>query len=231
MGVWGMTIQNLDKSSCLTAHYLPNRVALKTISTRLVSTLTELKAVYRFRYQIYVDEMSLTQFYADNTRKMIEDPLDQGAYNFAAFQNGEVVGVIRLNFTRNSNILYYEDFLDMKSAGRFHPSATSIATRLMIVPRLRGTSIALRLCQAAYTFGLHHKIRFNFVDCGDHLTRFFERLGYTVQGRAQHPEYGIGNVMRLDLLDRAYLTRIGSPFLPILNAVDNPWSECVPGKA
>ena len=193
-------------------------------------TSAELNAIYHFRYSIHVKEITPTQYYADHINRVIQDPFDHGAYNFAAFEDDKVVGVLRVNFSRTSNVSYYENFLNMKSVGPFHPRATSICTRLMVAPRLRGTSLALRLCQAGYEFGLRHEIRYNFLDCNDHLTRFFERLGYRFQERAEHPEYGIGNVMRLDLLDRPHLAQIRSPFLAVLNSA-NALGESAPGIA
>jgi len=190
---------------------------IKSIPIRLVSEPDDLEEIYRFRYQVYVEEMNRNQFYADHTAKRIEDPLDRSGCNFAAFQDDEVVGVVRGNFPRTSSVGYYEIFMDMCSAGRFHPNATSLCTRLMVAPRLRRTSLAMRLAQAIYEFGLRNKMRYNFIDCDDHLVGFFDRLGYIFRRRAEHPEYGLGNVMRLDLLDREHLVRQRSPFLTILD--------------
>jgi predicted GNAT family N-acyltransferase len=187
------------------------------IPIRLALATDDLEAIYRFRYQIYVEEMNRRQFHADHAAKRIEDPLDYNGYNFAAFKEDEVVGVVRVNFPRTSNIEYYESFMDMCSAGPFHPSATSMCTRLMVAPRLRRTSLAMRLAQASYEFGLRNQIRYNFIDCDDHLIGFFTRLGYVLHRRAEHPEYGMGNVMRLDMLDRANLVRQRSPFLAVLD--------------
>jgi hypothetical protein len=227
-----MTIVASEKLPCSSTTYLSNPPVTNrsSILIRLAFTSEELTKIYQFRYRISVDQMAFPQFYADHTKRIIKDPFDGGAYNFAAFQQEQVVGVLRFNFSRTSNISYYENFLNMKSVGRDHPNATSISTRLMVVPRLRGTSLALRLCQAGYEFGLRHEIRYNFVDCNDHLTGFFERLGYRFQGRAEHPEYGIGTVMRLDLLDRLHLAKMRSPFLAVLNRA-NALGESAPGIA
>jgi GNAT superfamily N-acetyltransferase len=189
----------------------------KSFPIRLVSAADDLAAIYQFRYEIYVDEMNRRQFHADHLARKIEDPLDRGACNFAAYQDDEVVGVVRVNFPSMSNVEYYETFMDMHSAGRFHPSATSMCTRLMVAPRLRGTSLATRLAQATYEFCLRQQIRFNFIDCDDRMVGFFARLGYIFHRRAEHPEYGMGTVMRLDLLDRARLVLQRSPFLAILD--------------
>ncbi len=187
------------------------------IPIRLASGTTELESIYRFRYQIYVEEMNRGQIHADHLKKLIEDPLGSGGYNFAAFRENEVVGVLRVNFPRSSNVGYYENFLDMRSVGELHPHVTSICTGLMVAQRFRNSSLAMRLAQASYQFGLCNHIRFNFLDCDDHLIGFFTRLGYIFSRHAEHPEYGLGNVMRLDLLDLVHLTKVRSPFLAIFD--------------
>jgi len=106
----------------------------------------------------------------------------------------------------------------------------------MVAPRLRRTSLAMRLAQVSYEFCLCHQIRYNFIDCDDHLIRFFTRLGYMIRRRAEHPEYGMGTVMRLDLLDRARLGQTRSPFLAILDEAmgrrdDASGGECADRRA
>jgi len=208
----------LDPERNLPANNFSSLRDSRPIEIRLVSDPAELAEIYEFRYQVYVEEMRFKQHHADHCLRRIEDPLDVGGYNFAAFYRDELVGVVRVNFPSTSEIGHYEDLFDMASAGRFHPDATSISTRLMTASRFRGTNLALRLCRASYAFGLDHDIRFNFLNCADRLVPFFERLGYAVHRRAEDPEHGLSPVMRLDLLDRARLTPIRSPFLSILNA-------------
>ncbi len=192
------------------------------ITIQLASTRDHLEDIFRFRYSVYVEEMDLPQSDADHDARRIEDVFDRDAYNFAAFQDEEVVGAIRVHFSRSSDIGYYDEFFDMGSVGHFHPQATSMCTRLMVAPRLRGTALAVRLAQVSYDFGLRNQIRFNFLDCYEQLTGFFSRLGYRIHRQADHPEYGSGNVMRLDLLDREHLIQMRSPFLPILDARVSP---------
>jgi|GEM_PF-3741425 N-acyl-L-homoserine lactone synthetase len=42
---------------------------LTSMEVRLVKTPEEKEAVYRLRYQVYVEEMGLDQFYADHLKK------------------------------------------------------------------------------------------------------------------------------------------------------------------
>lgn len=215
-----MTLEVLENisSPALASPFTFTAPSHSRLSIRLAATAEERVAVYRFRYDTHRQDGGLAQVYADDVKQTIEDPFDRDAYNFAALQRDRVVGTLRVNFSRNSDLAYYEEFLNMHSVGFYHPIATSICTRLMVAPRLRGSSLAVRLAQASYAFALGHQIRYNFVDCSDRMTRFFERLGYVYQGCAEHPEYGLGNIMCLDLLDRANLIRNRSPFLDVLSA-------------
>lgn len=184
------------------------------------SSPRELEAVFRFRYLIYVEEMNRVQKDADHKARRIEDKLDKAGTNLVAWENEELVGVVRINFARDGNLGFYEHFYNMTGVGSDHPSRTSIDTRLMVVPRLRHTRLPLLLARACYCHALARDIRWNFIDCNPHLESFFARLGYREnlpQGR--HDEYGMVNRMRLDLEDAGYLAEIGSPFLPDWQAI------------
>lgn len=180
---------------------------------RIVTSPDELEKVYRFRYKIYVEEMERPQADADHERKRIKDKLDKGAYNIAAFKGGEIVGVVRVNFSRSSDISYYADFYRMDTAGSDHPAATSIVTRLMIEPSLRSGTLATRLACHCYELALRKNCRWGYIDCNDHLVAFFSSLGFkTYLGKIEHQEYGLVTPMRLDCLNIEYLRSIRSPF-------------------
>jgi hypothetical protein len=77
--------------------------------------------------------------------------------------------------------------------------------------------LPLMLVLACYRLGLERNIRWNFIDCNDHLVGFFTRLGFVQHlPKAWHPEYGHVTRMRLDLLDEAHLASVCSPFLGVL---------------
>lgn len=184
---------------------------------RIVTAPEELEEIYRFRYRIYVEEMHRPQADADHERKRIEDKLDKSAYNIAAFKDGRVVGVVRVNFSRDGDIGEYADFYRMSGVGTDHPRATSIVTRLMIEPKLRSGTLAAQLSCHCYELGIRNQIRWCFIDCNEHLVAFFSALGCTAyMGRVEHPEYGFVTPMRFDCLDTKHLATVRSPFQKIL---------------
>ena len=105
------------------------------IQIKLVTDPDQLEEVYRFYYTIYVEEMSRIQFYADHEQKRIFEPLDATANIFAAYQNGSIIGTLRLNYSRRSDLSYYDELYEMSQVGYFHQQRTSITTKLMIMPK------------------------------------------------------------------------------------------------
>jgi GNAT superfamily N-acetyltransferase len=172
--------------------------------------------IYRFRYRIYVEEMGRIQYHADHHRKRIVDSLDDSGYNLVALKNAEIVGVVRVNFSRDRTIDFYDEFYGMASVGADHPQYTSTSTRLMVAPEYRGTTLAVRLSVACYKLALDNEIRWNFIDCNDHLVPFFAGLGYLPhRGRVNHPEYGFVNSMILPLGNIGHLNAVKSPFAKV----------------
>lgn len=173
----------------------------------------EREQLYSFRYRVYVEEMGRVQKYADHEARSIRDPLDLTGHNLIALEGTRIVGCIRINFAENGGLDYYRRLLEMDSLVPGYPQQVSLCTRLMVAPEMRGSALALRLCTASYDYGWRHGIRWNFIDCNDHLVGFFRRLGYLWTHRAVHEEYGDVNGMCLDLRDKAHLTACKSPFL------------------
>jgi hypothetical protein len=193
------------------------------IDTRLVSDPADLEKVFRFRYGIYIDEMKRSQQYANHQLRTIYEPLDQGAVNFAAYEESTIVGAVRLNWGSQA-IGYYGDLYRMDMAGPWHPEATTITTKLMVARSHRRSPVAARLAMATFAHAYQAGARFDFIDCNPPLDRFFAHLGYRqVIPDFRHPEYGLVRPMVLSLADRAHLTSVGSPFAGELDGLpDDP---------
>ncbi|KYC40178.1 hypothetical protein WA1_26935 [Scytonema hofmannii PCC 7110] len=184
---------------------------------RLVKTEEEKEAVYRFRYQIYIEEMRFKQFYADRDRQTIREPLDEFGYIFIALQENKVVGTVRVNYANLSDLGYYLGLFDMESVGHFHPQRTSITTKLIVSSEFRSTTLAVRLVLAAYQQAIKDRIKYDFIECKPNLVNFFLRIGYKLhKEQINHPDRGKCISMILNLEDFEHFERIGSPFLRVL---------------
>jgi hypothetical protein len=187
------------------------------IEIRKVRTESDARAVFRFRYDVYIEELGRTQHHADHVARTIEEPLDSCANLFCAYEGPRLVGTVRTNYTWCSALGDYETLYEMQRCGTAHPDSTSITTKLVVAPDLRGSTLPYRLAAATYTSALSDGVAFDFVDVYPARVAFFERLGYRVHvPRALHPEYGEVIVMRLAMRDARHLAQVRSPFLRVL---------------
>lgn len=202
------------------------------IVIRPAVTPDEFRAIYRFRYAVYVEEMARPQKHADHLAKFIIDPLDvPAACVLAAWEAGEIVGTVRTNFLSSSCIGEYTYLYMLGSFSPAELAATSITTRLMVHPRHRRTLLATRLCCEAYRGGLDLGITTNFIDCNTHLVEYFAKLGYRIhRTNLVHPEYGVVSVMRLDLMDYVHLEAVCSPFRRLYHVWNQLRSTTIPGE-
>ncbi len=180
---------------------------------RFATSEEDRERVYRFRYQVYVEEMLRKQTYADPVRRWIEEPFDATGYLLMAEQGDQLVGTLRTNFASETDFSYYPELFSMNSVGPAFPEAVSLSTKFMIAPNLRAGTLAVRLARVVYELGRVRGIRHDFIDCNAHLEAFFTGLGYRrYSPHVEHPEYGRVLPLRLDIEDRDYLRCLGSPF-------------------
>lgn len=180
---------------------------------RFATTEADRRAVYGFRYDIYVNEMKRVQTYADHGQRIIEEPLDKTSYLLIAEDSGRTVGTARFNVGVDENFGLYEDLYRLREFEPFYPSAVSITTKMMVSPDYRRSPLPLQLAVRCYSAGLKLGNLFDFIDCNDHLIPFFKKLGYRqIFPDVFHPEYGRVVPMVLPLLDRQHLENVGSPF-------------------
>lgn len=190
------------------------------IRIRAAKAAEEAHAVFRLRYDVYIEELERTQRYADHARRTIEEPLDRHGKLLAAWDDDRLVGTLRINYPRDCALDEYERLYDMTRVGAAHPYHTSIVTKLLVAADYRNTTLAYRLSMAAYRQGLEDGILFNFIDVYPNRVAFFELLGYRVHvPETHHPEYGSVVIMRVDMLDADHFRRVGSPFLRYLERV------------
>jgi hypothetical protein len=69
---------------------------LSNQSVRVAQTEDEKRAIYEFRYQIYIEEMGKPNSHADHASKQLRDELDDQATLLYASRNGELTGTLRI---------------------------------------------------------------------------------------------------------------------------------------
>lgn len=171
--------------------------------------------VFRFRYEVYVEELHRRQSFADETTRTIRDPLDESAVHSVVFKGDEVVGSVRINMLRDGGLWRYLDLYDICKLPPDEQATACICTRNMVRADYRKTGVSVRMLKQIYEFGMRAGMTTCFMDVNEPLEKLFVKFGYKFQFRREHPEYGMVAVYRLDVLDLDYLREVRSPFAPI----------------
>ena len=188
------------------------KTKLRHIAIYRAESPEQRERLFRFRYQVYVEEMGRSQRYADQERKRIEEPFDATAANFIAVAGDEIVGCIRWNSGLDTDFAEYVDLYDMRRAGPYFPHHCGTTTKLMVAPAYRRTALVVLLCRALYAYGRSRGVLADFMDCNSHLEGQFARFGYRpYRSRVTHTEYGNVLPMLLVCTDLDHLAAVRSP--------------------
>lgn len=177
-------------------------------------TEEEKLAVYRLRYEVYVEEMGRYRASADHERRLLVEPEDETALIFYAAPEGEVVATHRFNWggdgfsKRQIESYQLEPFL-----AELSPEVLVVGERGMVAPRLRGGPIYQQLGQVGSGFIQGKRIQLIFGECEPHLLSLY--LGQGCRPYAKRninsPEAGYLIPIVTVVEDVEYLRRIGSP--------------------
>lgn len=181
----------------------------------LATTEAEKEAVYRFRYDVYVEEMGRYADAADHANRRLVEPEDDTARIWYAARDGEVVATHRLSwggdgpFTRRL-IEHYQlaPFLE-----ELPPEALAVGERGMAAPKLRGTDVYQKLGQFSASFTEERRIQLVFGACEPHLLSMYLGQGCRTFAKKNINSAEAGYLIPIVTVveDVEYLRRIGSP--------------------
>jgi hypothetical protein len=187
------------------------------IQIALAETEEEKRAVYRFRYSIYVEEMGKYRAIADHEQRLFYEPCDAHSRIFYATEDGEVVATARATWGGDAALpqRMIEQYGLAPFLAELPQSAISVGERGMVVPRLRGTDLFLRLIGASLRFANAHRIQVCFGDCEPHLLNLYLGLGQRTYSKRNVNSTEAGYLIPILFVpeDVAYLRRINSPLL------------------
>ena len=181
----------------------------------IAQTKTERRAIYEFRYQVYIEEMGKPYSQADHEQRIFNDPLDERATLLYSTREGEIVGTVRINWGDDTQaIAAFAGPFDLHKFQSFPTASLSFSSRLMVHRDYRHSALAAALSTAAYQKGRQRDVQFNFVHCNPRLVRLFERMGFRRYKQSFHDsEIGEQVPLVLVLEDIGYLIASRSPFL------------------
>ncbi len=172
-------------------------------------------AVYRFRYDVYVDEMGRYGAVADHEKRTLMEPEDDTARIFYAAQEGEVIATSRFSWGGDSPFTerLREHYQLAAFLAELEPERMAVGERGMVVPRLRGSSIFRDLGRYSSQFISDNRIELIFGACEPHLLSLYLGQGCrtfaTKNINSEEAGYLIPIVTVVE--DIEYLRRIGSP--------------------
>ena len=126
-----------------------------------------LERAQRLRYEVYCHELDRQSPYADHETRTISDPLDAFGYTFVAVEDGETIGTLRANHTREGSLGVLEELYGMRQSPNY-PRATSVCTKFIVRKSRRGGMAATRLISAVVRFGVERGVRDCYIDCDPH---------------------------------------------------------------
>lgn len=166
----------------VTAHHTSD----EDIEVRLATTDAEREAVYRFRYEVYVEELGRYRAIADHEHRRLSDPEDAHSWIAYATAHDEVVGSFRVTWGGDGfSERQVEQYQLAPFLAELPPERTAVGERTMISPRWRGADLFSTLGEATSSLTAEHDIRVVFGACEPHLISFY--------GRYQRP-YGTRNI-------------------------------------
>jgi len=181
----------------------------------LAKTEEEKEAVYRFRYDVYVQEMGRYGEAADHENRRLVEPEDAAARIWYAAQDGEVVATHRLSW--GGDAPFSERLVHHYQLAPFlaelAPEAMAVGERGMVVPRLRGSDLFQQLGQQSSAFIEEKRIQLVFGACEPHLLSLYLGQGCRTFAKKNINSAEAGYLIPIVTVveDVAYLRRIGSP--------------------
>ncbi len=187
------------------------------ITIACADTEEEKRAVFSFRYDIYVVEMGRYRSIADHSQRLFYEPCDAHSRIFYALQAGKVVATMRLTWGGDAALpaRMIEQYGLAPFLAEMSPTAIAVGERGMVLPSLRGTDLFLRLIGAGYQFANQQRIQLIFGDCEPHLLNLYLGHGQRAYSQVNVNSTEAGYLIPIVFVpeDFGYLRRINSPML------------------
>lgn len=154
----------------------------ESISIGIATSDAEKKEIYRFRYQIYIEEMSRPITKVDHANKLLYDEFDEWGVLLTAKIGSELIATARINIGTIHEFPQYEvNFLSLDAFQNCYTDGSehkfALTTKIMIAPSQRGSQAFYLLFVKCYELCCSSDVQFMFGICNLHLIRLYEKLG------------------------------------------------------
>ncbi len=136
-----------------------------------------------------------------------------------------MIGCVRFNSAMTTDFSEDEELFHLPGLKRHLPCSRtdfSLATKLAVLKKHRGLTLATALCQACYGVMGTNNAALNFLVCQTKLVPFYQKFGFRICNASFfHPEGGSMTPMVLIVQDREHLQHLQSPFLSLCKQYSN----------
>lgn len=204
-----------------------------SIRIGIATTTEEKREIYRFRYQVYVEEMSKHIEGIDHDNKLLYDELDDWTILLYARIGSELIGTVRVNIgtlkdfpQKLVGFLSLDAFQDFTTKNGSHSFAYS--TKLMVAPPYRSSPALYLLIAKCYELWYGHQVQFSFGACNFHLLRLYEKMGFhRYKNNFVDPGYGLLAPIVLLVDDIQHLRTVRSPLFRLARKRGNVTTQAV----
>ena len=195
---------------------------------RFATSEKDRAAVYRLRYELYVEDQGLFGDEADHERRWLTDEYDGKSHIILAEIDGQAVGTARI--TWGSDGPFSEELRKVYDIDRFRGAVAErdimVGTRLVVREEYRGGMLAFQLLWKTYEFAALKNAELFLANCEPHLVNKYHKLGFRPYGSLyNHVTNGVLVPIAVAAGDFEYLQEINSPMLVPLSlrtrAVEN----------
>ena len=183
--------------------------------------------IYRFRYQVYIEEMGKSFKDADRKKRWLRDELDDTAVLFYVEVNGEIIASSRMNHGKITQFPEkWKKLYQMEKFSAYSDEMISLSSRLMISSEWRGSLALAKMLSEIYQYARKEGIKFDFCNCYPFLLEFYEHLGYRryTEGFVDEDTgYHVPLVLMTE--DIQHLKRVRSPLGRIARGLDGNSDE------
>ncbi len=175
----------------------------------------EKEAVYRLRYDVYVQEMGRYATTADHANRRLTEPEDETGRIYYAAEGGRVVATQRLSWGGDAPFTprLVEQYQLAPFLAEMAPGRIAVGERAMVIPELRGSALFRELQQSSRSLISDNRVELVFGCCEPHLLSLYVGQGCRTFSKKNINGKETGFLIPLVSVveDVGYLRRIGSP--------------------
>ena len=174
------------------------------------------ETIFRFRYEVYIDELHKFHLAADHFNKKMEDESDDFSTLYYAENEQGITATVRLQNGMNGNFAKKEnEFFSIPVFEKYiHQNQIGITDRLMVKKEYRRSFLTHEIMQALYINAVQCGMQICFISCEESLLKMYFRYGFRMYDAPADIETGDKRYkLVIFVRDRQHLEKMKSPFL------------------